>query len=122
MTQTTEEIDAALAAAAKAPRVSLADIEANIASKTHFRLSDAIRALDMPVPPSTAHVSMCVVVTQCGWVAIGKSAPIAGDNFDPSIGRRLAAEDATRQLWPLMGYALKSQLAATTVRTPPIDS
>jgi len=50
-------------------------------------------------------------VTRNGFTLIGKSAPASPDNFDPVLGRKLAYEDAVRQLWPLMGYALRDKLA-----------
>lgn len=41
--------------------------------------------------------------------AEGRVAPRVG------LGRKLAYEDAVRQLWPLMGYALREKLAADPV-------
>ena len=46
-----------------------------------------------------------------GFVVIGKSAPAAPKNFDAEKGRTFAYEDAVRQLWPLMGFALRDKLA-----------
>jgi hypothetical protein len=45
-------------------------------------------------------------------MVIGKSVPASPDNFNPDLGRKLAYEDCIRQLWPLMGFALKERLAA----------
>ena len=36
----------------------------------------------------------------------------ASANFNAELGRKLAYEDAIRQLWPLMGFALRDKLAA----------
>jgi hypothetical protein len=33
------------------------------------------------------------------------------ENFNADLGRKFAYEDAVRQLWPLMGYALRDKLA-----------
>lgn len=99
-----------------APRVSLADIEANIAEK-HFLLG--IQAAAAGGNTSAYHsldtLTLCLLVTRNGFVLVGKSAPASADNFDPILGRKLAYEDAVRQLWPLMGYALREQLGATPV-------
>jgi len=33
--------------------------------------------------------------------------------FDAKIGRQVARENAVNAIWPVMGYALKSQMAGT---------
>ncbi len=57
-------------------------------------------------------LTLCLVTTKNGFVLVGKSAPASAENFDVELGRKLAYEDAVRQLWPLMGYALRDRLAA----------
>lgn len=49
---------------------------------------------------------------QNGFTVIGKSAPASPENFNAELGRQFAYDDAVRQLWPLMGYALRDKLAA----------
>ncbi len=56
-------------------------------------------------------LTICLLVTRNGFTLIGKSAPASPDNFDAELGRKPAYEDAVRQLWPLMGYALRERLA-----------
>lgn len=104
-----------------APRVSLPDIEANIVEQYFFT---ADKAADMPstvcvgeqVFPNGAHplslLTICLIVTRNGFTIIGKSAPASAENFDADLGRKLAYEDAVRQLWPLMGYAFREKLAS----------
>lgn len=46
-----------------------------------------------------------------GFTVIGKSVPASPANFDAQLGRKLAYEDAVRQIWPLMGFALRARLA-----------
>jgi hypothetical protein len=41
---------------------------------------------------------------------IGKSAPASPENFNAELGKKFAYEDAVRQLWPLMGFALRDRL------------
>jgi hypothetical protein len=117
--------DAASAAVAVAPRVALADIEAAIALRFDTTAEQAMRgavlyaATDVEVP---AHVeplkllSMCVLVMRNGFTIIGKSAPASPENFNAELGRKFAYDDAVRQLWPLMGFALRDRLAAITAQ------
>jgi hypothetical protein len=99
------------AAAAVAPRVSLTDIEAAIAAR-YDTLGSAIIHRDAPGHDALSRLSVCLLVMKNGFTIIGKSAPASPENFNPELGRKLAYEDALRQLWPLMGYALREKLAA----------
>lgn len=103
-----------------APRVSLADIEANIIRTIYLTGEEAALIFDQytarsgPLDPeieSLRVLTICLVVTRNGFTLIGKSAPASAENFDAELGRKLAYEDAVRQLWPLMGYALRERLA-----------
>lgn len=108
-----------------APRVSLADLEANITSEFYFTAAQAVNATMRDgtllvndddgrtlVPDSFGVLTICLLATRNGFTLIGKSAPADAANFDPLLGRKLAYEDAVRQLWPLMGYALREKLYA----------
>ena len=101
------------AAVAKAPRVSLADIEAAIRTRYDLNAAEAMRQLDIVVPidDSLKVLSICILVMQNGFTIIGKSAPASAENFNPEFGRKLAYEDAVRQIWPLMGFALRDKLS-----------
>jgi hypothetical protein len=117
--------EAECAAVSKAPRVSLADIEAAIADKFYIDGANLARgslysdgvvsslAADQHIAklPPLAHLTVCQMVMKNGFVVIGKSAPASPDNFDRNLGRKLAYEDCIRQLWPLMGFALRDRLA-----------
>src|SRR5579872_2934056 len=106
--------DDAAAAVASKPRVSLADIEAKIAggARYEFTAGSAVRALGCPRDVGLDYLSVCIVRLDNGFVVIGKSAPASPENFNEELGRRLAYEDCIRQIWPLMGFALREQLAA----------
>lgn len=97
------------------PRVSLADIEAAIGARYDFTAEQAVASLDpaVPVVPPLKLLTICILVMRNGFVVIGKSAPASPENFDAEKGRTFAYEDAVRQLWPLMGYALRDRLAAS---------
>ena len=112
-----EESDKEAAAVAVAPRVSLADIEASIEREIYFtggdvaRMYDAATAGDQrPVHPASLEcLTICIVVMKNGYTVIGKSAPASPENFNVALGQKFAREDCVRQLWPLLGFALRQQ-------------
>lgn len=97
------------AANATAPRVSLADIEAAISARYDFTADKAVAGC--PVVEPLKLLSICILVMNNGFTIIGKSAPASAENFNAELGRKLAYEDAVRQVWPLMGFALRDRLA-----------
>ena len=110
MTNSLEATEAECAEGRTAPRVSLDDIKSNITAEYSFT---ADKALDgCPLMDSLKLLSICILVLKNGFTIIGKSAPASEANFDADLGRKLAYEDAIRQCWPLMGYALREKLAA----------
>lgn len=82
-----------------APRVTPADIEANIASVEFLRPS---------LWDST--LTICVITLQNGTDVVGVSACASPENFNVELGQRISRQKAVEQIWPLMGYALKQQL------------
>ncbi len=120
--------DQEAAAVAVAPRVTLADIEAAIADKFFLSGGDIAdvslhingvvdglsREQHIDKFPSLRVLTVCLVVMRNGFTIIGKSAPASLENFNSEFGRKLAYEDAVRQIWPLMGFALRDKLAAET--------
>ncbi len=97
-------------------RVSLADIEANIAGEVYMTGNDVLPVAipdtpDMHVLERNLSVmTVCFIVMKNGFTVIGKTAPADPQNFDRDLGRKFAREDAIRQIWPLMGYALRQKL------------
>jgi len=112
---TLQSTEAECAANATAPRVSLADIEGAIAEHYHFTADRAVAytgAGPSPSPsPTLRLLSICILVMNNGFAVVGKSAPASPANFNAELGKKLAYEDCIRQLWPLMGFALREQLA-----------
>lgn len=116
----TDALNAAEALSAKgatAPRVSIADIENSIA-EVHYvnagMAADAYSDTSMDYTSGTHPLdllTLCFLVCKNGFTVVGKSAPASRENFDPEKGRTFAYEDAVKQLWPLMGYALRDRLA-----------
>ena len=105
-----------------APRVTPADIEANIASEHYFTAADGYRSAPcfdpngqpadcLPPPAPLELLTFCVLVLKNGFTVTGESACASPENFDAEIGRRIARENAVQKVWPLMGYELRSKLA-----------
>ena len=110
--------DDASAAVAVAPRVSLAEIETAIAARYDLNAHTAVEACGAPALPELKPLSICILVMRNGFTVIGKSAPASPANFDAELGRKFAYEDAIRQLWPLMGFALRDRLAGANSSFP----
>jgi hypothetical protein len=102
--------DAASEAVAVAPRVKLSDIEAAIANRYAVTADQALGG-NAQHHPSLRVLSICLLVMKNGFTVIGKSAPASAENFNAELGAKLAYEDAVRQVWPLMGYALRDKLS-----------
>lgn len=104
-----------------APRVTPADIEANIASAHYFTAKDGVigdlfigGVIDDPdghgLPQSLDLLTFCVLTLKNGFTVTGESACASPENFDAEIGRNVARQNAVQKIWPLMGYQLRDQL------------
>ena len=110
-----------------APRVTPAEIEANIASEYYFSAEEGVigkcvnrLALDglvtypSDLPKRNKNLSVltfCVLVLRNGFTVTGESACASPENFNAEIGCKIARENAVQKIWPLMGYALKDTLS-----------
>lgn len=109
-----EETDREAAAVAKdqLTRVTLADIHAAILNTIYVSGADIwALANDSNPPPTVEGLTICMMTLKNGFVIIGKSAPADPENYNAELGAKLAYEDALRQVWPLMGFALRNKLA-----------
>lgn len=100
-----------------AARISPYDIEANISSEHYFTAYDGAKhariTRDEPLDgESLKLMTFCVLVLCNGFTVTGESACASPENFDAEIGRKIARQNAVQKIWPLMGYELKSKLAA----------
>jgi hypothetical protein len=113
-----------------APRVTPADIEANIASEHYFTAADGVLGAykangyvcvgTMPNDLNTKALPLltfCVLVLRNGFTVTGESACASPENFDAEIGRKIARQNAVSKVWPLMGYALREKLHAKSDAT-----
>lgn len=102
------------------PKVTLADVEANVVNEHYFTAAQGVYGAlpehcgmtsfsdDAP----EARLTFCVLVLKNGFAVTGESACVSSENFDPEIGRANARRRALDKVWELMGYELKSRLAA----------
>lgn len=109
-----------------APRITPADIEANIASEHFFTAregrmgaidNDTYVGREMPMPDNSdlkplELLTFCVLVLKNGFTVTGESACASPENFDAEIGRKIARQNAVQKIWPLLGFALKERLYA----------
>ena len=121
MSNIEQEIQAA--GANKAPRITPADIEANIIDEVYFTALDGYAGTQ---PFHHEHekyrygrvnsgvlglLTFCVLVLRNGFTVVGHSACASPENFNDEIGRKIAREKAVEQIWPLLGYELRSKLS-----------
>ncbi|MBP7647323.1 MAG: hypothetical protein KA751_11290 [Comamonas sp.] len=114
-----------------AVRVTPADIEANIASEHYFTaehgVSGAMASLELhqrhadvdtasgqlSVPANLSLLTFCVLVLRNGTKVVGVNyGAIDPARHDPEMGRTEARKAAIEQVWPLMGYELRTRLSA----------
>jgi hypothetical protein len=99
-----------------APRVTPADIEAEIASEFYFTATQALvgetRGPEWQATPRELDLlTFCVLVLRNGFTVTGESACASPENFDAEIGRKIARQNAVGKVWPLLGFRLRDQLA-----------
>lgn len=100
-----------------APRVTPADIDANIASENYFTAMDGVRAnhpLRVRGETPLSLLTFCVLILKNGFTVTGESACASPENFDAEVGKRVARANAVNKIWPLMGYELRSKLAGAS--------
>ena len=99
-----------------APRITPADLEANIASEWYINAGDGVVPDDFHPPVPANHplrlLTFCVLVLKNGFTVTGESACASPENFDAELGKKIARQNAVAKVWPLMGYELRSKLAA----------
>ena len=108
-----------------APRVTPADIEANIVSEFYFTASDGVENHPSQTTRYVHHdattqvdvplglLTFCVLVLHNGFTVTGESACASPENFDAEIGRKVARANAVNKIWPLLGFQLKTALHLT---------
>lgn len=86
-----------------APRVTLADLNANITDIEIVK----------HVSKSGQVLRWAVLTTLNGYAVVGRpSVGVSSENDDQDVGEKIAVDNSRNELWPLMGYALKEALAS----------
>ena len=105
------------AAGKTAPRITPANVEANIVSEYYFTAENGV--FGQAVVENNPHalydkslclLTFCVLTLENGFTVTGESACASPENFDAEIGRKIARTNAVTKIWPLMGYALRNEL------------
>ena len=104
-----------------APRVTPADIEANIASEFYFTAADGVRGELLSSLPELgvnfggdnplSLLTFCVLVLRNGFTVTGEAYCADPAKFNAETGRIEARKNAVQKIWPLMGYELRTKLA-----------
>ena len=110
-----EEIQAK---ASVAPRVTPADIEAEIVSEHYFTAFDGCLGAEnlspdewKTLPKPLNLLTFCVLVLRNGFTVTGESACASPENFNAEIGRKVARQNAVQKIWPLLGFRLRDKLS-----------
>lgn len=107
-----------------APRITPADIEAVIVSEHYFTAGQAGGVVlagpatlpfgltpEQSRPAALDLITICVLILRNGHRIVGvNEGPVSGANFDAELGHKMARQKAIDQIWPLLGYELRSKL------------
>ena len=93
-----------------AARITPEQVEANISAEYSFTLDKALTGC--PLVEGLDRVTLSVIVLRNGTKLVGVNyGAIDPARHDPEMGLKEARSAAIEQVWPLMGYELRSQLA-----------
>jgi hypothetical protein len=90
-----EDRDAAAAAVAKAPRVTVEQIKSLVSSERFF---------------VDETLTICVLTLKNGFKVTGERAAADPDNFNEELGRKIAKDKALAEIRPLAGFLLRDTL------------
>jgi len=113
--------------AQEAPRITREEVEASIRSEYYFTAADGVigRAFDGTETPDPTEeeyaaldmVTICVLILNNGTKLFGvNEGPVSPENFNEAMGKTMARAKAVEQIWPLLGYELRSALQSEVVR------
>lgn len=104
-----------------APRVTPAEIQAEIVGCFFFTAKDAVKVTEpddfryFSAEPQLKLLTFCVLVLANGFTVTGESACASPENFDAELGQKIARQNAEAKIWPLLGFRLRDKLAAGKV-------
>ena len=99
------------------PRITVADIEAEIASEHYFTAAQGVSGANHVIHNENERgplslLTFCVLVLRNGFTVTGESACASPANFNAKIGQRAARDAAINKAWQLLGFRLRDKLAA----------
>lgn len=59
-------------------------------------------------------LTVCCLTLWNGFMVTGESACASPENYDETIGRKIARDNARDKLWPLLGFRLRDRLAGNS--------
>lgn len=80
-------------------KLSLSDIQSEIMS------------VDYIDRPFNTTLTICMITLNNGYTVVGHSACINPDDYDMHIGRQVAYKKAEDQIWGLLGYVKRTEMA-----------
>ena len=94
-------------------KVTLEHIISKIKGETYIVLPDG-------------RTTVCMLTLENGYTIKGMSACVDEAAFELNMGRKIALDDAIRQIWPLEGYLLAEKLywdrAVPVASNPPVST
>ncbi len=93
-------------------KITEQDVENVIASEHFYIVGDALDALGQPTNKTRHLLTHCVLILKNGFKVTGESACADPREFNKEAGRKWARLDATRKIWPFLGYELRTKIAA----------
>lgn len=106
---------------AVAPRVTFEQVKDSIHSEFYFTAGQGTRdrAISIKQDEALSCLTFCVLILKNGFTITGQSACADPANYKKDIGERIAYDNAVSQIWPLLGYELRTKLALLDKGTTP---
>jgi hypothetical protein len=107
------------AKASEGARVTPFEVEAHIRGEFYFTAEQGVLGeSEMGTCPASwanlDQVTICVLILTNGTKIVGvNEGPVSRENFKADLGRQYARQKAVDQIWPLLGFRLRDQLANT---------
>ena len=103
------------------PRVTPFEVEAHIRSEFYFTAEQGVLGeSELGTRPASCtnldQVTICVLILTNGTKIVGvNEGPVSRENFKADLGRQYARQKAVDQIWPLLGFRLRDELARTVL-------
>lgn len=81
----------------QAPRVTQDEVDAAIIKQDFTLLPDG-------------RTTICTLTLDNGFTVRGESSCVCIENFDEAIGRKIASQNATNEVWKMLGFRLADRL------------